>query len=73
MHVIRATRGGLLHLTVGLNSNVKAGQTVATVIDLFGETVEEIKAPIAGPVVRIATLPIVSSGERVVQLGVPKG
>jgi uncharacterized protein len=72
MHVIRAARGGLLHLAVGLNDDVKAGQTVATVSDLFGETVEEIRAPIAGPVVRIATLPIVSSGERVVQLGVPR-
>lgn len=72
MHVLRAARGGLLHLRVGLNDDVAAGQIVATVIGLFGETVEEIRSPIAGPVVRVATMPIVSSGERVVQLGVAR-
>lgn len=73
MHVLRAARGGILHLKVGLSDDVKAGQTVATIMNLFGEIVEEIRADIAGPVVRVATLPIVSSGERVVQLGVARG
>jgi uncharacterized protein len=72
MHVLRAARGGLLHLTVGLNDDVTAGQVVATVVNLFGEQVEEIRSTIAGPVVRVATMPIVSSGERVVQLGVAR-
>jgi predicted deacylase len=40
--------------------------------DVFGDVVEEIRAPHAGPVVRITTFPIVSSTERVVQLGVPR-
>ncbi len=70
MEIIRATRGGLLHLHVGLNDDVRQGQTVATVVNPFGEIVEEIRSRHAGPVVRIATLPIVSSGERVVQIGV---
>ena len=70
MDVIRCTRGGLLHLKVKLNDDVQAGQVVATVVNPFGETVEEIRAPRPGPVVRIATVPIVSTGERVVQLGV---
>jgi predicted deacylase len=69
MKVIRATRGGLLHRKVGLNAKVKAGQIVATVTNLFGEVVEEIAAPQDGPVVRIATLPAVSAGDRVMQLG----
>jgi len=72
MDVIRATRGGMLHLHVKLNDDVEPGQTVATIVNTFGETVETIKATKGGPVVRVATLPIVSSGERVVQLGVPR-
>jgi predicted deacylase len=72
MTVIRASRGGLLRLRVDLNDEVKANQVVATVTDVFGDVVEEIRAPHAGPVVRITTFPIVSSSERVVQLGVPR-
>jgi predicted deacylase len=72
MTVIRSGRGGLLRLHVGLNDDVKTDQTVATVTDVFGDVVEEIRAPHAGPVVRITTFPIVSGGERVVQLGVPR-
>ena len=70
MTVIRASRGGMLHLEVKLNDEVERGQHVATIVNTFGETVEEIIAQSSGPVVRVATLPIVSSGERVVQLGV---
>lgn len=70
MEVIRASRGGLLHVHVGLNDDVIQGQHVASVFNPFGELIEEIRSRQSGPVVRIATLPIVSSGERVVQIGV---
>jgi predicted deacylase len=72
MHVLRAKRGGLLHRRVELNDEVREGDVVATITNIFGERTEEIRAPIAGPVVRIATFPIVSAGERVIQLGVPR-
>jgi uncharacterized protein len=72
MDVIRATRGGLLHVSAKLNDDVQAGQVVATVVNHFGEAVEEIRAKNAGPVVRVATIPIVSTGERVIQLGVSR-
>ncbi|HJO72613.1 MAG: hypothetical protein QF639_04355 [Rhodospirillales bacterium] len=42
---------------------------VSSIVDVFGRVVEEIRSPRAGPVVRIATFPIVGEGERVVQLG----
>ena len=72
MDVIRARRAGVLTLHVGLNDEVAPGQRVATVTDPFDEVVEEIAAASGGPVVRIATHPTVSTGERVVQLGVPR-
>ena len=70
MEVTRATRAGLLHLHVKLNDDIEQGQHVATVINPFGEVAEEIHAQRSGPLVRIATHPIVSSGERVIQVGV---
>jgi predicted deacylase len=72
MSVIRARRAGLLHLRVGLGEEVAAGQVVATVTNVFGEIVEEISSSHAGPVVRLTTFPIVSTGERVAQLGIPR-
>jgi uncharacterized protein len=70
MEVTRASRGGLLHLHVKLNDDIAQGQHVASVISPFGEVVEQIHARRSGPLVRIATLPIVSSGDRVIQVGV---
>lgn len=69
---VRAKRGGLLHRNVELNDQVDAGQRLATITDVFGDVVEEILAPVAGPVVRITTFPIVSTTERIIQLGVPR-
>jgi len=72
MEITRATRGGILQLHVSLNDDVRQGQKVASVISPFGDVLEEIHARHCGPVVRIATLPIISSGERVIQVGVPR-
>lgn len=72
MTVIRSTRAGILRLRVGLQDDVRRGDVVATVTDVFGDVVEEIVAPHDGPVVRITTFPTVGSGERVVQLGVAR-
>jgi predicted deacylase len=72
MTVIRSTRAGLLRLRVGLQDEVAKGQVVATITDVFGDVIEEIVAPHAGPVARITTFPTVPSNERVVQLGVAR-
>jgi predicted deacylase len=72
MTVIRSTRAGLLRVVVGLREEVRKGQVVATITDIFGRVTEEIVAPHAGPVVRVTTFSTVGSGERVVQLGVKR-
>jgi len=72
MDVTRASRGGILHLHVKLNDEIAQGQHVASVINPFGEVAEMIHARHAGPVVRIATHSVVSSGERVIQVGVQR-
>jgi predicted deacylase len=72
MSIVRARRGGILHRAAELNEEVGQDQVVARIYNTVGELVEEVRAPHAGPVVRIATFPVVSAGERVVQLGVPR-
>jgi len=72
MREVRARRAGLLHRHVELNEQVDVGQRLATITNVFGEDVEEIQAPVAGPVVRITTFPIVSTGEGIIRLGVPR-
>jgi predicted deacylase len=72
MTAVRCGRGGLLHLHAALGSELAAGQLVATVTNPYGDVVEEIAAPHAGPLVRITTFPTVASGERVAQIGVAR-
>jgi hypothetical protein len=72
MELTRATRGGILHLHVKLNDEIAQGQRVASVINPFGDVIETVYARFAGPVVRIATHSVVSSGERVIQVGVKR-
>jgi predicted deacylase len=72
MNVTRARRAGLVHLKVALNDTVETGQVMATITNIFGALVEELRAPLAGPIVRIATFPIVNAGERIIQIGVPR-
>ena len=72
MREARARRGGLLHPRVRLNQEVAQGEVLATITNVFGDVVEEVHAPLAGPIVRTVTFPIVSTGERVAQIGVPR-
>jgi len=72
MHVVRARRGGLVERRVELKDEVREGDILAMITNIFGEQTEVIRAPISGPIVRIATFPIVSAGERVIQIGVPR-
>lgn len=72
MTPVRSSRGGLMHRHAQLNQDLKKGDLIATITDLFGEVVEEVRAPHDGPVVRTTTFPAVSAGERIVQLGVAK-
>jgi len=72
MHVVRARRGGLVERRVELKDEVREGDILATITNIFGEQTEVIRAPISGPIVRIATFPIVSAGERLIQIGVPR-
>lgn len=66
---IRARRGGLLHTLAELGAFVEQGQVLARIVDIFGDTIETVTAPVAGIFVRATTLSTVSTGERAATLG----
>jgi predicted deacylase len=66
---IRARRGGLLHTLMPLGREVGRGETIARIVDIYGDTVETVPAPEPGVFVRSTTLSTVSTGERVATLG----
>ncbi|MFT0862449.1 succinylglutamate desuccinylase/aspartoacylase family protein [Ancylobacter sp. G4_0304] len=67
---IRATHGGILVTLVPLGARVTKGDLLCRILDVYGETVEEVTAPVDGLFVRATTLGTVSRGERVATLGV---
>lgn len=66
---LRAKRGGLLYRDVELGQYVRQGDLLCRVVDIFGKEVERFVAPEDGHVVRTTTLSTVSTGDRVVTLG----
>jgi predicted deacylase len=54
---------------VKLGQAVKQGDLLCRVVDIFGDEVERIVAPVDGLFVRATTLSTVTTGERVATLG----
>jgi hypothetical protein len=54
---------------VPLGAEVRRGDTLARIVDIYGDTVETVLAPEPGVFVRATTLSTVSTGERVATLG----
>lgn len=67
---LRAEKGGLLYTEAELGSEVTKGQLLARIVDVYGDEVQRIEAPVDGVFVRSTTLSNVASGDRVVTLGV---
>ena len=60
-----AEHGGGLRMNVDLGDDVRAGQTIAEVVDVFGDMVERVSAPVDGFVLRAMRLGSISSGAEV--------
>lgn len=65
--VVDARRGGLLRLTIGIGDEIKKGQEVAEVCDVFGDVVEKIVSPADGIARLIWTHKAVNTGDPVVK------
>lgn len=66
---LRAARGGLLLTKAKLGDIVKKGDKLCSIVNIYGDEVEEIIAPSDGVFVRTTTLSTVSRGERAATLG----
>lgn len=62
---VTADHGGMSHLRVKPGDFVEKDQVVAEIRDMFGDTVEELKSPFNGIIVRCSLLPTVATGARV--------
>jgi predicted deacylase len=65
--LIRATKSGLVRLKVKIGDTVAAGQELAEICDVFGETVEVVRAPRAGIPGLIWSHKVVNTGDPVVR------
>lgn len=64
--VVHANRGGMLQLHTALHAEVKTGDLLAEILDLFGETVEELRSPSDGFVLRTMLFASVASGAEII-------
>jgi predicted deacylase len=66
-HNTRARRAGLLNLKVAVGDQVSAGQEVAEVLDVFGRTVETIRAEKPGLAMLVWNYKAVNTGDPIVR------
>jgi predicted deacylase len=66
--VVHAAHGGGLRLDVEIGQDVRAGARLAEVVDVFGDTIERITAPVDAFVLRVMRLASISTGAEVVWL-----
>jgi predicted deacylase len=67
--IVSPQRGGLFEDGVELGRLVKEGHILARVVDAHGETVEEIRAPVAGYVLTVPVNPAAGTGTWAYEIG----
>ncbi len=65
--IVYARRGGLLRLAIDIGDELKTGQKIADVCDVFGDIVEEIRSPADGLARIIWTHKAVNTGDPIVK------
>lgn len=64
--------GGLLTVWVDLREEVKKGQLIATIRDIFGQKIKDYHAPSDGVVIGKSVSPVNQTGGRILHLGIHK-
>ena len=65
LKLVHASHGGGLRMKVDVRDVVKAGQTIAEVVDVFGDPVETLTSPVDGFVLRAMRLGSIATGAEV--------
>jgi|LSQX01.2.fsa_nt_gb predicted deacylase len=63
LHYIHAWNGGIQKLCRRENEIVEEGETLAVMYDLFGNQIEELKAPYRGVVIGFWSVPVIRPGD----------
>ena len=69
IHMVHSQRGGGLRPRVAIGDIVKVGDPLASVLDIFGREVEEVRATEDGFVLRLMSLGSIASGAEVAWIG----
>jgi len=70
---VRARRGGIVDIQVGLGDRVVRGQPVASISDAFGMRPTQVKAPETGWVIARSLRPLVNSGDSLIHIAAETG
>lgn len=70
---LRARRGGIADLEVGLGDRVEKGQVVASISDAFGMRPTQVRATERGSVIALSLRPLVNSGDSLVHIATETG
>jgi predicted deacylase len=68
---IRAERGGFFRKAIAAGDNLAVGGLIGTMVDLWGETRQQISSPVAGTVLFVTTSPAIKDDGLLVGIGVP--
>ena len=66
---LRSPEEGIFHSRVGVDQQVKAGDVVGELVDLVGEPLATIKAPVSGVVLFIVTSPAMKKDGLLLAIG----
>lgn len=69
VHAVRTNHGGLYEPLVRPGDRVQAQQPIAKVTSVFGDLLEEVKAPVTGYITTLTIYPALHEGERVCRIG----
>jgi predicted deacylase len=65
--IVRARRGGLVRLAIGIGDEIERGQEIAHICDVFGDAVETVTSPANGIARIIWTHKVVNTGDSIVK------
>ncbi|MBP0019157.1 MAG: succinylglutamate desuccinylase/aspartoacylase family protein [Cyanobacteria bacterium SBLK] len=65
---VRASRSGILRLSIALGEKVEKWQAIGTIFDAFGEKTVSVRANLTGLVIGYAQNPLVNQGDAIVHI-----
>jgi len=62
-HVIRSEKAGFLHARTNCGEVVSEGQTLAEIVNVYGDSIESVRSPLGGVIIMAYPSPAVNSGD----------